>query len=199
MRPLIWTNKADLVTCGALIGFLLSIELGTSRTATRAAADRRSEKIVDTSTSRLCDTASAIALAGGLLVSIGHPATAFTHQRAAFVAGSVVSGASGVLSKSARRHLGRFHRDALTIHEKHVLVESGPYRHVRHPLYTATIGAFAGIGLLFGNRLSVALAALPATALVWRITVEEAMLTEALGAAYTDYQKRTARLVPRLW
>ncbi len=199
MRPLIWTNRADGALAGILIAWLLATELGTSRIATRQAAADDSERVVDTSTSRLCDAALGLALVGGVAASRRHPRSAFVHQRAAFVAGSAAVLASGALSTVARRHLGRFHRDALTVHADHVLVESGPYSSVRHPLYTATIGAVAGIGLLLGSRVSLGLAALPASALVKRIGVEEAMLTEALGEVYVAYSSRTARLIPGIW
>ena len=104
-----------------------------------------------------------------------------------------------MLSASARRHLGRFHRDALTVHADHQLVETGPYRRVRHPLYTATIGVFVGIGAVLGNWISLALAGLPTLALIRRIHVEEDMLVKALGPDYLRYQERTARLVPGVW
>ena len=108
-------------------------------------------------------------------------------------------GGSGLLSVSARQHLGRFHRNALTIHSDHSLVESGPYQRVRHPLYAATIGVFVGIGAVLGNWFSVALAGLPTLALIRRIHIEEDMLVKALGPDYLRYQERTARLVPGMW
>ena len=88
---------------------------------------------------------------------------------------------------------------ALTVHADHELVETGPYQRVRHPLYTATIGVFVGIGAVLGNWISLALAGLPTLALVHRIHVEEDMLVKAIGTDYLRYRERTARLVPGVW
>ena len=79
------------------------------------------------------------------------------------------------------------------------MVDTGPYRNVRHPLYVATIGVFLGLGATLGHWLSVAFAMLPTGALIHRIRVEEAMLGEALGESYDAYRRRTRRLVPGVW
>jgi len=106
---------------------------------------------------------------------------------------------SALLSASARQHLGRFHRDSLTVHSDHELVDTGPYRHVRHPLYAATIGAFVGCGAVLGNWISIGLAGLPTAALIHRIGVEEDMLVDAFGSQYVRYRERTARVLPGVW
>ncbi len=49
-----------------------------------------------------------------------------------------------------------------------------------------------------GSPLAILLV-LPAGVLIHRIFVEEAVLTEVIGRAYTDYAARTKRLVPGLW
>lgn len=107
--------------------------------------------------------------------------------------------ASGVLSSAARRQLGRFHRDTLTVHDDHQVVDTGPYEYVRHPLYLATVGAFVGTGAVLGNWVSVAATALPTAALAHRIGIEERMLVDHLGEDYLTYQERTSRLLPGLW
>ena len=56
------------------------------------------------------------------------------------------------------------------------------------------------VGLVYGDWPALAiLLVLPAGALIHRIFVEEAVLTEVMGRAYTDYAARTKRLVPGLW
>jgi len=80
------------------------------------------------------------------------------------------------------------------------VVDSGPYRWVRHPSYTGIVLLLAGLGLVYGNVPAVAiLLVLPAAVLIHRIFVEEAVLTEVMGRAYADYAARTKRLVPGLW
>jgi protein-S-isoprenylcysteine O-methyltransferase Ste14 len=85
-----------------------------------------------------------------------------------------------------------------TTREGHQLVTHGPYRYVRHPLYTT------------GTLLSVALALMSALwwpvawlvpgllLLHWRTPREEEHLVEAFGDAYREYQERTGRYLPRL-
>lgn len=78
------------------------------------------------------------------------------------------------------------------------LIETGPYRYIRHPMYLAVL--LIGIGAALADPRPWRLAALVALALVLHIkaTVEErAMLARHPG--YAAYRARTARLVPFLW
>ncbi|MCP5066072.1 MAG: isoprenylcysteine carboxylmethyltransferase family protein [bacterium] len=120
-------------------------------------------------------------------------------RRISFGTGMTLLVTSGALSSAARRRLGRFHRDSLTVHDDHCLVDTGPYGWVRHPLYLATVGVFAGTGAVLGNWASIAVAALPTAALARRIVVEEQMLVDHLGDEYLAYQERTSRLIPGVW
>lgn len=201
VRPTIWTNRRAGLTAAALLAWHVAIELGTSRTRSRAAANDRAddERVVDTSTSRWFELAAGIAIVGATSSSRWCQRGVISRQRLAVAVGLGLLAASGALSNAARRHLGRFHRDSLTVHSDHELVESGPYRYVRHPLYTATVGVFVGLGSVLGHWSSVAFAALPAGALVHRIDVEERMLVDALGRSYAEYRQRTRRLVPGIW
>ncbi len=199
MRPLLWTDRRAAAVAAGLLGWLISIELGTSRAASRSADDDADERVIDTSTSRLFDAAAGVAMVGAVASSLAATRATVRARRSCFGAGLIVLAGSGFLSVVARRHLGRFHRDSLTVHGDHELVDSGPYEHIRHPLYTATIGVFVGGGAVLGNWISLALAALPTAALVHRIHVEEDMLLGALGTSYSDYCSRTARLVPGCW
>ena len=90
--------------------------------------------------------------------------------------------------------LGRFFTVDVAIH---ALVDHGLYRYLRHPSYTGLLVTFAGLGVFFGDVLSLALVTGPvSTAILFRIRKEEAALHEALGSAYADYRGRTKRLVP---
>jgi protein-S-isoprenylcysteine O-methyltransferase Ste14 len=96
--------------------------------------------------------------------------------------------------------LGRYFRGVVHIQADHRVVTAGPYRVLRHPSYAGALVAVLGLGLAFGNVVS--LAALLGCALVgvvYRIRVEEGVLTSALGDDYTAYAARTNRLVPGLW
>ena len=96
--------------------------------------------------------------------------------------------------------LGRFYRPVVTIYEDHEVVTSGPYRYVRHPIYSGAMVVMVGVGLALGNWLSLALCILlPLAAYVARIRVEEGALEDALGDRYRQYEQGKARLVPGIW
>lgn len=96
--------------------------------------------------------------------------------------------------------LGRFFTVDVAIHDEHALVDTGLYRHVRHPSYTGLLLTFTGLGIYFGNGLSLALATLPVTAaLLSRIVKEEKALVEGLGPQYAAYCARTRRLIPGVY
>ena len=94
-------------------------------------------------------------------------------------------------------HLGRFFTVDVAIAADHRVVDTGPYRFVRHPSYTGVIVAFVGYGICLGNRVSLFALAVPITfAFLQRIKVEEAALLAALGDAYRNYAQRTRALLP---
>jgi protein-S-isoprenylcysteine O-methyltransferase Ste14 len=96
--------------------------------------------------------------------------------------------------------LGKSFRTTVEVDSGQQVVDSGPYRWVRHPSYTGIVFVMAGLGLAYGNWPAlVILLVLPAGVLIHRIFVEEAVLTEVIGRAYADYAARTKRLVPGLW
>jgi protein-S-isoprenylcysteine O-methyltransferase len=79
----------------------------------------------------------------------------------------------------------------------HKVVDTGPYRLVRHPSYTGALLALLGLGVCERNWLALALMVIPAlSVLLWRIHIEEKALTAALGDAYASYSVRTRRLIP---
>lgn len=201
MQPLIWSSRLARSVVLLMFAWLVSIELGSSRTASKNAAahDNTGETVVDTTTSRVFDTTALIHLLAGLLASRLLPSRSIQARRTVFTVGLALLIGAGTLSSWARRHLGRFHRDDLTVHDDHSLVDTGPYESIRHPLYLATASALVGTGAVLGNWVSIATAGLPTAALVRRIAVEESMLESHLGARYVAYQARTKRLVPGIW
>jgi protein-S-isoprenylcysteine O-methyltransferase len=103
--------------------------------------------------------------------------------------------------QQAIRTLGSAFSVYATVKEDQQLVQSGPYRILRHPTYTGALISLAGLGLTFGNALSVAvIIALPLlVGYRRRIRVEEAVMQKAWGDAYRDYMQRTYRLIPFVW
>ena len=97
-------------------------------------------------------------------------------------------------------YLGRYFTVNVAVNPEQTVVDSGPYRYVRHPSYTGALLAFIGFGCSLCNWLSILFLTLPIiAAFLWRIHIEEEALLEALGDNYVKYMRRTARLAPGLY
>jgi protein-S-isoprenylcysteine O-methyltransferase len=97
-------------------------------------------------------------------------------------------------------HLGRFFTIDVAIATDHQLVDTGPYRFLRHPSYTGALLAFAGFALVMQNWASVIAITVPIfLAFLYRIHVEERALLAALGDRYCVYMRKTNRLIPFLY
>jgi protein-S-isoprenylcysteine O-methyltransferase Ste14 len=93
--------------------------------------------------------------------------------------------------------LGRYFTLDVAVRSAQPVVQSGPYRVVRHPAYSGTLLSLLGAGLALANLVSlVALLAGSVVGLLYRVRVEERALTEALGQPYVDYMRRTKRFIP---
>lgn len=75
------------------------------------------------------------------------------------------------------------------------LVTSGPYRHLRHPIYAAILGFVAAGTLSHLSAPSLALAALAVAGTALRIGAEETLLRERYPE-YAEYAARTKRVIP---
>ncbi|MEP6546772.1 MAG: isoprenylcysteine carboxylmethyltransferase family protein [Gammaproteobacteria bacterium] len=96
--------------------------------------------------------------------------------------------------------LGRFFTVNVAIATDHRLIDTGPYRAVRHPSYTGALMAFVGLGLCLANWVSLAVIVVPILAVfLRRMHVEEAALLQAFGDQYRDYMRRTKRLIPAIY
>ena len=80
------------------------------------------------------------------------------------------------------------------------LVEAGPFRLVRHPIYVAMALFMIGLSLAFGHTRQLLLA-VPVFALgTWlRVRIEEGLLRRQFGAGYDGYAARVKRFVPGLF
>jgi protein-S-isoprenylcysteine O-methyltransferase Ste14 len=113
------------------------------------------------------------------------------------VAGLLVQASFLLLAVWARRHLGRNWSGAVTVTVDHQLVRSGPYGLVRHPIYTAMLGMFAGTALRSGELHGLIALALLTAAYVRKIRIEENSLRGVFGAEYETYARTTWGLLPR--
>jgi protein-S-isoprenylcysteine O-methyltransferase Ste14 len=117
-----------------------------------------------------------------------------------FVVGMVLMVSGIALRQWSIALLGRSFTVDVRVQAGQTVVDTGPYRWVRHPSYTGMLITFAGIGLALGNGLSLACAVLvPSIGLVQRIRVEERALLDGLGDPYRRYAAGRARLIPNVW
>jgi protein-S-isoprenylcysteine O-methyltransferase Ste14 len=107
----------------------------------------------------------------------------------------------GVLSLSLliwiHRVLGQQWSPYLKIQEDHRLVTDGPYRWVRHPMYSALFGWMVSVGLIAANWIFLLILAGAWLAIRGRIPREEAMLRKHFRDQYLAYESKTGRLLPR--
>jgi protein-S-isoprenylcysteine O-methyltransferase Ste14 len=115
-----------------------------------------------------------------------------------------IAGIALVLLGSALRWwailtLGRYFTLDMAVRSTQAVVQSGPYRVVRHPAYSGTLLSLLGLGLALANWASVvAIVAGGLIGLLYRVRVEERALAEGLGKPYMDYMRRTKRFIPFL-
>ena len=98
----------------------------------------------------------------------------------------------------ARIHLGELWSGDITRKAGHHIVDTGPYRIVRHPIYTGLLIAFYATALHRGTALALAGAALATAGLYVKARLEERFLSAELGPAYRSYSRRVPMLVPFL-
>lgn len=112
--------------------------------------------------------------------------------------GIFVQSASLTLAVWARRHLAFNWSGEVTIKVDHMLVRTGPYGWVRHPIYTAILGMFLGSSLGSCLGLGVIGFIIAFYAYTRKIHVEEQFLQVAFGGDYEEYRRKTGALLPRL-
>jgi protein-S-isoprenylcysteine O-methyltransferase Ste14 len=108
---------------------------------------------------------------------------------------------SGILFRQyAIFTLGKFFTTTIQIKKDHELIQTGPYRYIRHPSYLGLLIMALGLGIAMSNWISLILCVvLPAIALIRRIQFEEKELEQHFGRKYQDYIKNTRRVIPFIY
>ena len=96
--------------------------------------------------------------------------------------------------------LGKNFSPHLEIRSDHKLVQHGPYRYIRHPMYTSGYLFLLGCGLVSQDALLLFPPIVTFTILLFfRLRDEEAMLLEQFGENWSEYTKRTDKILPKIW
>jgi protein-S-isoprenylcysteine O-methyltransferase Ste14 len=158
-----------------------------------SAADRGTKQVV------------VVALVGAILASVLIANSAPALRAGANTWGALGLGVAVLAAGEGMRvwavaTLGRFFRREVTIVSGQTVIETGPYRYVRHPAYVGDLLIVFGFGLAWGSWVGAAAALVIAfVGHLPRIRVEEAALREAFGEPYERYAARHARLLPGVW
>lgn len=143
---------------------------------------------------------TALALLFVRALSVGWLGWRFVKQgQGVAYAGVAVTAAGVALAVWARVVLGRNWSGTVTVKADHELVQRGPYRLVRHPIYSGVTLALLGTAVAVGEVR--ALLAVLVALLAWRIKwpVEERFMIEQFGDRYLQYRRRVKAIVPGLW
>ncbi len=134
----------------------------------------------------------------GVLLAYQVPATAIASARPfLFWLGIVLMNAGVALRLYAIYVLGASFTAVVAVAPEQRVIETGPYRFIRHPSYTGILLILLGLGLSLTNWLSLLVimgCALPGFS--YRIRVEERVLQAQLGQPYQEYMRHTKRLIP---
>ena len=87
----------------------------------------------------------------------------------------------------------------LKINNNHQLVTRGPFKHIRHPMYTGFILQVIGIGLLSFSIYGSIFLMIGLAFYIPRIQIEENMLIKKFGNEYIEYQKKTKKFIPFIY
>lgn len=117
------------------------------------------------------------------------------HSPVLGVIGAVVFASGLALAIWARVHLGRNWGMPMTQKAEPELVTSGPYRLVRHPVYSGLLAALLGTALIT-NLIGLIIVAILCGYFYYSASIEEKNLTAAFPAAYPAYRASTKMLIP---
>jgi protein-S-isoprenylcysteine O-methyltransferase Ste14 len=145
----------------------------------------------------------AMFVGGILLLPIGRalaPAAVIGGGVVLFASGAVVAWLGLVLRWWSFASLGKYFTVVVRTSNDQPIVDSGPYRVLRHPSYTGLLLSFAGFGLMLGNWVStIGAVGLMLIAVIYRLRIEELALSAALGDRYREFAASRARLIPYVW
>ena len=97
----------------------------------------------------------------------------------------------------ARAHLGKYWSGDVTIRQEHRLIRTGPYRFVRHPIYSGMLLALIGTVLAVGEYRAIVGFAVILLGFIKKATKEESFLQIQFGADFDEHKRHTGFFLPR--
>ena len=118
------------------------------------------------------------------------------HTSEVYAGGLALGIAGAALSIYSRALLGRNWSASVQLKHDHELVQSGPYRFVRHPIYTGFLLLFLGSAVMIGEWRGLLSVAIVFVSFWRKLRLEETWLGQHFGPAYQAYRQRTKALIP---
>jgi protein-S-isoprenylcysteine O-methyltransferase len=112
-------------------------------------------------------------------------------------AGIAITFAGIAFAVWARVYLGGNWSSSVTLKVGHQLVRRGPYRWVRHPIYTGLTLAMLGTAIVRAQLRGVIAVVLVYIGFKIKSKIEEHVMTETFGAEYDDYRSQTGAIFPK--
>jgi protein-S-isoprenylcysteine O-methyltransferase Ste14 len=115
------------------------------------------------------------------------------------ITGALLTIGGSVLALWARQTLGRNWSARVLIKKAHSLIDHGPYRWIRHPIYAGILVMMTGTVVTVGTTGSLPGLILVFAAAGMKINREEALLNQHFGSAHSCYSRKVKRLFPLIW
>ena len=118
------------------------------------------------------------------------------HTTLVYSMGLALAAGGALLAILSRALLGRNWSATVQLKKEHELITSGPYRLVRHPIYTGFLLLFLGNAVMVGDWRGLLAVAIVFASFWRKLRLEETWLTHHFGEPYRLYQARTKALIP---
>jgi protein-S-isoprenylcysteine O-methyltransferase Ste14 len=113
------------------------------------------------------------------------------------ILGAILTIAGIGLAIWARWHLGTNWSATISIRADHELIHTGPYRTIRHPIYTGMLLAFAGTAVALGEVRGLIAFGIVLAAFYFKARKEESYLTQEFGLRFAERVQHTGMFLPR--
>jgi protein-S-isoprenylcysteine O-methyltransferase Ste14 len=112
--------------------------------------------------------------------------------------GTALTAAGIAIACWARYHLGENWSGTVTLKENHELIRTGPYRNIRHPIYTGILLALLGTAIAVGEVRAIIAVAIAYASFYTKARREECFLSQEFGPSFAEHQRHTGMFLPRL-
>jgi protein-S-isoprenylcysteine O-methyltransferase Ste14 len=112
--------------------------------------------------------------------------------------GVLLTAAGVAIAFWARWHLGANWSGVVTLKEGHELIRTGPYRAIRHPIYTGILLALFGTAVAAGEVRGLLAVVIAWVSFYWKARREESFLTQEFGERFAAHAKQTGMFLPKI-